>query len=137
MFSCLNLVVEISSHFVFVCSLQKPIGSHWFEKVLLELFSLSFFINWWNSTQPFFSAWISCTSKIQKYNRNFFDLLKRTSMDFFRLFVFWQESHWILYLFFYKNYIHIIYQYCIATSFPCRFLEEFHLVLFISHHLKT
>ena len=40
--------------FVFWVFLQKPIGSHWFKKVLLELFSLSFFIKWWNSTKPFF-----------------------------------------------------------------------------------
>ena len=32
------------------------------------------------------------------------------------------------YLFF-KNYVHIIYQYCIATNFSCCFLEIFHLVL--------
>ena len=39
---------------LFVCSLQKPIGSHWFRKFLLELLSLSFFIKWWNSEKPFF-----------------------------------------------------------------------------------
>ena len=58
--------------FFFVCSLQKPIGSHWFKKVLIELLSLSFFIKWWKSTQPFFSAWIRSTSAnlffSQKYN---------------------------------------------------------------------
>ena len=35
------------------------------------------------------------------------------------------------YLFF-KNYVHIIYQYCIATNFSCCFLEEFHLVLLLA-----
>ena len=34
--------------------LRKPIGSQWFKKVLLKLFSLLFFIKWWNSTKPFF-----------------------------------------------------------------------------------
>ena len=35
------------------------------------------------------------------------------------------------YLFF-KNYVHIIYQYCIATNFSCCFLEKFHLVLLLA-----
>ena len=48
--------MEISSYFFFVCSLQKPIVSHWFKKVLIDLFGLSFFIKWWNSTKPFFSC---------------------------------------------------------------------------------
>ena len=52
----------------FICSLQKPIGSYWFRKVLLELFSFSFFIKWWNSTKPFFL----CISKQYILLPNFF-----------------------------------------------------------------
>ena len=63
----------------------------------------------------------------------FFYLMKRTSMDFFRLFGFWQESHWTLYFFFLKTiYLYIIYHYCIAANFPCCFLEEFHSVLLLA-----
>ena len=34
--------------------------------------------------------------------------------------------------FFFLNYTHIIYQYCIATNFSCCCLEEFHLVLLLA-----
>ena len=82
------------------------------------------------------SAWISSTSpkpfSLQKYNKDIFDLLKCTSMDFFRLFGFSQESHWILYLFLKKIlYIQFI---NIATNFSCCFLEELNLEH--SRHLK-
>ena len=116
--------VSISSwkfpHIFFVCNLRTPIGSHWFKKVLLELFNLHLYLFFFHKMMKFykaiFSAWISSTSVkhffSQKYNRNIFDLLKCTSMDFFRLFRFWQESHWFYTSFLKKNYIHIIYQCC-------------------------
>ena len=51
-------------------------------------------------------------------------------MDFFRLFDFWQESHWILHLYLkkirYKSFINI------ATIFSCCFLKEYHLVLLLA-----
>ena len=94
-------IVSVSSwkfpHIFFLCSLRKPIGSHWLENVLLELFSLSFFIKWWNSIKPFFFSmskqYFCQTFFSQKCNRNIFVLLKCTSMDFVRLFGFWQKSH--------------------------------------------
>ena len=43
----------------------------------------------------------------------------------------WRQNTYI-YTSFRKNYIHIIYQYCIATNFSCCFLEEFHLVLLLA-----
>ena len=77
--------------------------------------------------QAIFSAWISRTSvklfSSQKYNRNMFYLLKYTSVDFFRLFGLWEESHW-LYTSFLKK---IIYNLSI-----CCFLEDFHLVLLLA-----
>ena len=75
-------------------------GFHCFKKVFLELFSLPFFIKWWNSTKPFFfcmSKQYFCQKNFSHrniYNRNIIDLLKCTSMaDFVTLFGFWQESH--------------------------------------------
>ena len=99
-------------HIFFVCRLRKPIGSQWFKKVLLEFLVFngiySFFIKWWNSTKPFFFSWISSTSVkpffSQKYSRNIYDLLNFTSMDFFWLFGFWQESHWFYTSFLRKAY---------------------------------
>ena len=64
-----------------------------------------------------------CQTKIQKYNRNMFYLLKCTSVDFFRLFGFWEEAHWLYTSFFWKN----IYDLSI-----CCFLEDFHLVLLLA-----
>ena len=105
---------------------------------MLELSSLSFFIKWWNSAQPFFfcmnKKYFCETLFLRKIQCNFFFyLMKCTSMDFFRLFGFWQESHWILYFFFLKTiYLYIIYHYFIAANFPCCFLEEFHSVLLLA-----
>ena len=110
----------------------KSIGSHWFEKVLLEVFIHK------NDEilHSHFLAWISSTSPkhifSQKYNRNIFDLLKFTSMDFSLLFGFWQESHW-----FYTSVVkklHIIYQYCYQLLMLL--LGRISPRAIISHHLK-
>ena len=133
--------VSISSwkfpHIFFVCRLQKPLGHHWFKKVLFELFSLSFFIKWWNSTNPFFF----CMSE-QYYCQTFFltkikqKYIWSTEMYFYGC----CQIVWLLtgtplnFILFYKKimYIHIINQYCIATNFSQCFLEEFHLVLLLA-----
>ena len=113
--SCSHVYVSHTSwklpHIFFVSSLPKPIRSHWFKRVLLEFFSLYLYLFLFHKMMEFykaiFSAWISSTSAkhffSQKYNRNIFDLLKFTCVDFFRLFGFWQESHWIYTVL--KNYI--------------------------------
>ena len=125
--------------FFFVCSLQKPIGYHWFKEVLLELFSLHFSTKWGNSTNPFFF----CMSK-QYFCQIFFS--HKSTIEIYL--IYWNVHLWFfsgclafdrdptkfyIYLFFKKIiYIHIIYQYCIATNLSCCFLEEFHLVLLLA-----
>ena len=124
-------------HIFFVCSLRKPIGCHRFKKVLLELFSLSFFIKWWNSTKLFFF----CMRKqyLWKFSSH------KITIEIYL--IYWNVLIWILsdYLAFHRNptkfyiylfskkiiYIHIIYQ-CIATNFSCCFLEESHLLLLLA-----
>ena len=126
MFSCLNLVVEFSSRSFSVCSIQKPIGSHWFKKVLIELLSLSFFIKWWKSTQPFFF----CVNK--KYFCQSFFLTKVQHIQFFL--IYWNVLLWIfsdclafgknptefyIYLFFKKIiYTYIYIQFIIIVLLP-------------------
>ena len=118
----------------------KPIGSHWFKKVLLAFFSLHLYLIFFHKMMKFyiaiFSAWTSSTSAkhffSQKYNRNIFDLLKFTSMDFFWLFGFWQESHWFYNSVFKK--LHIIYQYCYQLLMLL--LGRISPGAIISHHLK-
>ena len=123
----------------FVCSLQKPIGYHWFKEVFLQLFSIHFSIKWGNSTNPFFF----CTSK-QYFCQIIFS--HKSTIEIFL--IYWNAHLWFfsgclafdrdptkfyIYLFFKKIiYIHIIYQYCIATNLSCCFLEEFHLVLLLA-----
>ena len=107
----------------------KPIGSHWFKNVLLEVFSHKND----ETLHSHFLAWISSTSAkhffSQKYYRNIFDLRKFTSMDFF---CFWQESH-RFYTSIFKR-LHIIYQYCyqLLMLLLGRILPG----AIISHHLK-
>ena len=118
----------------------KPIRSHWFTRVLLELFSLHLYLFFFHKIMkfyiPIFYAWISSTSAkdffSQIFKRNIFDLLKFTSMDFFWLFGFWQESHWLYNSVFKK--LHIIYQYCYQLLMLL--LGRISPGAIISHHLK-
>ena len=129
--------MEISSHF-FVCSLQNPIDSHWFKKVLLELHGLSFFIKWWNSAKPFFF----CMSK-QYFCQTFFS--HKNIIEIYL--IYWNVLLWILSdcLAFDRNptkfYIYLFFTYNLSTLYCYQFL----MLLFgrispgaiISHHLKT
>ena len=123
MFPCPDLVVEISSHF-FGLQFTKTHRFSLMKKVLLELFSLCLHLFLFPKMMKFykaiFSAWISTTSAknhhyffSQKHNRNIFDLMKCTSMDFFRLFGFWQESH-----LFYTSFFKKFYRYNLSILLP-------------------
>ena len=121
MFPCPDLVVEISSHF-FGLQFTKTHRFSLMKKVSLELFSLCLHLFLFPKMMKFykaiFSAWISTTSAknhhyffSQKHNRNIFDQMKCTSMDFFRLLAFDRNPTYFIPLFL-KNFIDIIYQYC-------------------------
>ena len=113
MYQCFCVLISLWKfpQIFFVCSLQKPVGSHWFKKFCVSCLVFtsiySFFIKWWKYYKAIFSTWISSTSAklffSQKYSWNIFDVLKCTSMDFFRLFGFWQESHRFYTSFFLKK----------------------------------
>ena len=119
----------------------KPRGSHWFKKVLLEFSSLHLCLFFFHKTMKFyiaiFSAWISSSSVKhffpQKYNRNVFDLLKFTSMDFFLTVWLLTGIPLILYFYFFKK-LHIIYQYCYQLLMLL--LGRISPGAIISHHLK-
>ena len=64
--------------------------------------------------------------------RNIIDLLKFTSVDFFWLFDFWQESHWFYTSIFKK--LHVIYQYCYQLLM--QLLGRISPGAIASHHLK-
>ena len=81
--------------------LRKPIDSHWFKNLLLELVSILLCLFFYHKMMKFYrdfcSVWTSLTSVelfyshrltsyvSENYKRNIFDLLKYTSMDFFKL----------------------------------------------------
>ena len=61
-------------------------GFHCFKKVFLELFSLPFFIKWWNSTKPFFF----CMSKQYFCQKNFLTEIYTTEIYL----IYWNVLLW-------------------------------------------
>ena len=53
---CVSLSSRNFHRIVFLCSLRKPIGSHWFESVLLQLFSLQLWLFFFHKMMKFYKV---------------------------------------------------------------------------------